>query len=110
MNYTYKSSRKYVENLYVVLKVIELEVESVISGKKTGQEFIAEFSESKDFEKKQKEAREVLGVEEGTLDLNYIDSRYKDLAKKYHPDMPDGNAEKFKEINMAHKILRRELQ
>ncbi|MBS3114183.1 hypothetical protein J4448_03705 [Candidatus Woesearchaeota archaeon] len=32
------------------------------------------------------------------------------MAKKYHPDMPEGNVDKFKEINRAHKILRRELQ
>jgi len=27
-----------------------------------------------------------------------------------HPDMPNGNVEKFKEINKAHKILKRELE
>jgi len=32
------------------------------------------------------------------------------LAKKYHPDMSEENVDKFKEINRAHKILRRELQ
>jgi len=31
------------------------------------------------------------------------------LAKETHPDMPDGDTEKFKMINRAHKILKREL-
>ena len=60
-----------------------------------------------DYEKK---AREVLGIDEDSIDLSQIDSKYKELAKKYHPDMPGGDANKFKQINHAHKILRRELQ
>src|SRR3989344_5985469 len=110
LHYSYNSPKKYVENLYVVLKVIELEVNALLAGQRTQQEFISEFSEGDDFEDKRKEAREILGVAPDALDLNYIDSKYKDLAKKYHPDMPDGNTDKFKEINHAHKILRRELQ
>ena len=110
LHYSYKSPKKYVENLYIVFKVIELEVNALLAGQKTQQEFISEFSEGDDFEDKRKEAREILGVAPDALDLNYIDSKYKDLAKKYHPDMPDGNTDKFKEINHAHKILRRELQ
>ena len=110
LHYSYKSPKKYVENLYIVFKVIELEVNALLAGQKTQQEFISEFSEGDDFEDKRKEAREILAVAPDALDLNYIDSKYKDLAKKYHPDMPDGNTDKFKEINHAHKILRRELQ
>lgn len=110
LHYSYKSPNKYVENLYAVLKVIELEVNALLAGQKTMQEFISEFSESGDFEDKRKEARETLGVAPDTLDLGHIDSRYKYLAKKYHPDMPEGDIGKFREINNAHKILRRELQ
>ena len=110
LHYSYKAAQKYVENLYVVFKVIELEVNALLSEQKTLREFISEFSEDKDVEDKRKEAREILGVAPDDLDLDSIDLKYKDLAKKYHPDMPEGNAEKFKEINRAHKILRRELQ
>ncbi len=110
MHFSYNSSMKYVENLYVVLKVIELEVNALVSGQKAMRDFISEFSENEDVEEKRKEAREILGVDTTSLDLEVIDSKYKDLAKKHHPDMPEGNAEKFKEINKAHKILRRELQ
>ncbi len=110
MHYSYKASKKYVDNLQMVFKVIELEVNALLSGQKTPEEFVHEFSEDKDVEEIRKKARETLGVEHDVLDLAHIDIKYKELAKKYHPDMPDGNVEKFKEINHAHKILRRELQ
>jgi len=34
-----------------------------------------------------------------------IKKRYLRLSKKFHPDMPDGDTEKFQEINKAYKIL-----
>ena len=110
LHYSYKASPKYVENLYVVFKVIELEVNALISKKKSREEFIHEFSEDNDVKAKHKEAREILGVGEDSIDMKHIDSRYRELAKKHHPDMPEGNIEKFKQINQAHKTLRRELQ
>ena len=110
LHYSYRAAPKYVENLYVVSKLIELEVSALVSGEKTPEEFITEFSENKDIKTRRKEAREILGVDENSIDLENIDSRYKELAKKYHPDMPEGNISKFKQINHAHKVLRRELQ
>lgn len=110
LHYSHNSPRKYVENLSVVLKVIELEVDALIHERKTLQEFIAEFSEEKDVEKRRKEARDILGVGHDVHDFNVIDANYKALAKKHHPDMPEGDVAKFKEINHAHKILKRELQ
>jgi len=108
--YRYKIAKKYVENLYIVSKVLEFEVNSLLTKKKTREEFIADFSEDRDVEEKRKEARTVLGVEHDVIDLEVIDARYKDLAKKNHPDMPGGDTEKFKAINHAHKVLKRELQ
>ena len=108
--YSYNKCAKFVENLYVVSKVIELEVDALLEKKKTLQDFINEFSEDKDISNKRKEARKVLGVDEDSLDFNLINEKYKFLAKEHHPDMPSGNMEKFKEINNAHKILKRELE
>ncbi len=34
-----------------------------------------------------------------------IKNNYQLLSKKYHPDMPGGDAEKFREINEAYKII-----
>ncbi|MEK6937299.1 MAG: J domain-containing protein [Nanoarchaeota archaeon] len=109
MYYSYKSAKKYVDNLYVVYKVIEFEVNDLLAGTITFQEFLSEFSEKDDVENTRKEAREVLGIDQDVLDFNIIDKRYKELAKKYHPDINGGDAEMFKKINIAHKILKREL-
>jgi len=110
MYYSYKSAKKYVDNLYVVYKVIEFEVADLLSEKKTFEEFLLDFTEKDDVENMRKEAREILGVEQDVIDINQIDKNYKKLAKKYHPDMPEGDIELFKKINNAHKILKRELR
>jgi preprotein translocase subunit Sec63 len=34
-----------------------------------------------------------------------VKKRYLKLSKKYHPDMPNGDTQKFQEINKAYKIL-----
>ena len=31
--------------------------------------------------------------------------KYQKLSKKYHPDMPTGDAAKFREINEAYKLV-----
>ncbi len=108
--YSYNGSLKFVENLYVVMKVIELEVNALLNGEKTAEEFIRNFSEDHDIEAQRKEAREILGVEPDSLDLELINRKYKLLAKEHHPDMPGGNPETFKAINRAHKMLKRELE
>ena len=110
LHFSYKAGTKYVENLYVVSKLIEIEVKEVVDGKKTIEQFIEDFSENKNIEKERKAARELLGVDSDTLDMAVISKKYKVLAKDLHPDMPNGNLEKFKKLNNAHKTLKRELE
>ncbi len=109
LHYSYAAASKYVENLYVVSQVIEKEVIALAEGKKTIEEFIHDFAEDSDIKKQREDARELLGVPLGSTDWALIDKRYKILAKGCHPDTPDGDHEKFKAINNAHKILKREL-
>ncbi|MBI5064677.1 J domain-containing protein [Candidatus Woesearchaeota archaeon] len=82
----------------------------MLAGQKTFEEFISAFTEDDDVEKSRIEAREILGIEKDVTDFEVIDAKFKELAKKAHPDMPTGNTEQFKKINHAHKILRRELR
>lgn len=46
----------------------------------------------------------VLGVSKNSS-IDEIKKTYRDLAKKYHPDMEGGDEEKFKEISDAYDIL-----
>jgi len=109
MYYSHNMQSKYVDNLHVLFKVIEKESNLVLSEKKTFNDFISEFREEKDVEDKRKEAREFFGVGHDSNDLEIITKKYKALAKELHPDMPSGDIEKFKQLNIAHKILKREL-
>jgi DnaJ-class molecular chaperone len=39
-----------------------------------------------------------------------LKAKYLKLSKKYHPDMPGGDAQKFREINEAYKLIQRYMQ
>lgn len=107
--YSYNGCVRFVENLYVVAKIIELEVNSLLAEQKSVDDFIRDFSEDQNIEEMRKEARKTLGLESDVRDVDVINRRYKQLAKEHHPDMASGDAVKFKEINRAHKMLLREL-
>ncbi len=107
--YSYNRSRKFVENLYVVFKVMEAEVNAVFNKEKTVEQFIIDFSEDEKVEDERKAARELLGVEEDCNNMDLMSQNYKKMAKEHHPDVEGGSQEKFKEINNAHKTLKREL-
>jgi len=107
--FSYKSANSFIENLYIISKVLEFEVDSLLNKEKTMDEFLAEFVEDEDVEKQRKEARDLLGVDHNSLDIEHIDKQYKLLAKEHHPDVDGGSIDKFKAINKAHKILRKEL-
>ena len=110
LHYSYNRCNKYAENLYVVSKLIELEIKAIIDGNKTVEEFIKDFEEEDDDEEERKKARELLGLEQDIIDLKIINKKYKDLSKNCHPDTENGDVEKFKELNKAHKVLKRELE
>jgi DnaJ family protein A protein 2 len=47
---------------------------------------------------------EVLGINRDAT-INEIKKAYRKLSMKYHPDRPNGDEEKFKQINFANEIL-----
>lgn len=106
--YEYSQCLKFVENLAVVCKVLELEVARVIDGHKNPMEFAREFESHEDVDEHRQAARETLGLSENEKSMDTINEAYKQLAKKHHPDA-GGDMEKFKEINKAHKLLKKEL-
>jgi len=107
--YSYNKASNYVQNLFIVSKVIESALNAIAKDKITVEEFISQFTEEKDVEEERKKARELLGVDEDSMDMDEIHKNYKKLAREHHPDMENGSLEKFKEINKAHKLLKREL-
>lgn len=109
-HYSYARRDNYAENLYVVTKLLELELQSVAEGKKTFEDFAKDSEEDEDVQEKRKEARKLLGVEEDCMDFALIDAHYKKLAKDAHPDRPNGSTGEFKKLNSAHKTLKRELE
>ena len=109
MYYSHNMQNKFVDNLHVLFRVIEIESNLVLSEKKTFDDFISEFREDSDVDDKRKEARKFFGVDPDSNDLEIITTKYKAMAKELHPDMPSGDTEKFKQLNIAHKILKREL-
>ena len=106
--FSYNGAPKFVENLAMVEHVIKHFIDLLIKEEITHEEFLELFSEDKDIRKQRIAAREVLEVEEDSTDFEKMHQNYKRLSKECHPDMPGGDAEKFKRINVAHKILRKE--
>ena len=51
-----------------------------------------------------KDYYKILGVEK-TASQDEIKKAFRKLAHKYHPDKPDGDEAKFKEINEAYQVL-----
>lgn len=109
-HYSYHACTTFIENLWVVYKVLEAEVKRVETNDWTVEEFAYSFAEKTDVTEQRREAREIIGVSEDCFDMALIKKKYKVLAKQHHPDMPNGDHEQFQKINRAHKILQKELE
>ncbi len=109
LKYSYSLMPKFVENLYIIDKVLKLEVERLVSEEINADQFCREFSEDDNLSSQLVDARKLLGVSDNETDFELISKKYKDLARKYHPDMPEGNHEMFQKINAAHKLIKKEL-
>ncbi len=109
LKYSYSLQPRFVDNLYIIEKVLEAEVAKLLDGEITKDQFQREFQEDDDLGDQLSEARKTLEVAEDEKDFDIIAKSYKQLAKKYHPDMSEGNPEMFKKINAAHKLIKKEL-
>jgi hypothetical protein len=109
LKYSYGLMPKFIENLAIIEKVLKLEVERLLSKEILVDDFIREFTEDDDLIEQRIEARKTVCVSPDEMDIEKINHNYKLLAKKYHPDMPEGDHECFQRINAAHKLLKKEL-
>lgn len=109
LKYTYSLMPRFIDNLYVVDQILGVFVYQLLEKEITLDQFQREFSDDKNQDKKLLHARKTLGVDEDETDLELISSKYKTLAKKHHPDM-GGDHEMFQKINVAHKMIKKELE
>lgn len=110
--FSYSKAKRFVDNLYLISKLINLEVREVVEKRKDIHEFYSMFNESKSdmkaLDKSLNEAKLLLGVEENEDDIDTINLAYKKLARKHHPDL-GGSMEEFQKVNKAHKLIRKEM-
>jgi hypothetical protein len=106
--YFSRQGASFLENLYVISKVLSLEIDAVLEKREPMSDFISKFVEKEEIVELRKKARETLGVEPDCTDLAEIKKKYKEHAKAHHPDA-GGSVESFKELSVAFKILTREL-
>lgn len=109
LKYSYSLMPKFVDNLYIIDKVLKIEVAKLLADEISIDQFTNEFSEDDDLTEQLKEARKTLGVDENENDFELISKKYKELARKCHPDMPSGDHIAFQRINAAHKLIKKEL-
>ncbi len=109
LKYSYALMPKFVENLFIIDKILKIEVARLLSKEILPDDFIREFSEDEDLIDQRIEARKTLCLKPDEMDIEVVNKNYKHLAKKYHPDMPNGDHESFQKINVAHKLLKKEL-
>ncbi|MCA9486844.1 DnaJ domain-containing protein [Candidatus Woesearchaeota archaeon] len=101
-------TRRFIDNLYLIMKLLEICVSELVSGKISKEDFLKLFREERNVKLHRRESREILGVSENEMSLEVITNAYKKLAKLHHPDR-GGDVETFQNINFAHKTLKREL-
>ncbi|MDA3854819.1 MAG: DnaJ domain-containing protein [Candidatus Woesearchaeota archaeon] len=111
MRMSYTMTKRFIDNLYIIMELIKLEVNEVLNGKKHISEFYQTFSEDSSRKKIGKEldaAKKALGLNEDERDVDKINQVYKKLARSHHPDL-GGDLEEFQKINKAHKLIKKEM-
>lgn len=107
-NHFYKcqSQKRPADNLAAVEQLVHQEVLFIERGIKTFAQVMNQFAlpAPEDIEISFN-PRQILGVPENIDDLDYIKFKYREAAKKYHPDK-GGDPEEFKKIKKAYEMLK----
>jgi len=109
--FSFSMTKRFIDNLFVIREIIRIEVNEVLTGKKTIDEFMHLFAsdgDRKEIKKDLNQAKKTLGLDEDEHDIKKINDTYKKLARKHHPDL-GGELEEFQKINKAHKLIKKEM-
>ena len=110
--FSYSKAKRFVDNLYLISKLITNEVREVVENRKDIYEFYSMFNETKSemkaLDKSLSDAKLLLGLEKREDNIDTINLAYKKLARKHHPDL-GGDIEEFQNINKAHKLILKEM-
>jgi len=111
LRFSFGQTKRFIDNLFIILELVKLEVELVLTNQKNIHEFYHVFSADsgrKEIKKDLNEARKTLGIDDDEKDPEVINKIYKKLARSHHPDL-GGDLEEFQKINKAHKLIKKEL-
>jgi len=111
LRFSYSMTKRFIDNLYIIMKLVELEVQEVLNGEKDLHNFYHTFTEDgnrKEIAKEIKQAKLDLGLNEDEQDLETIEKTYKKLARSSHPDL-GGSLEEFQKVNKAHKLIKKHM-
>lgn len=98
-----------VDNVASISQVIEQDIKSIRRGLKSFGQIMNQFQIEAPMGKREKTSREIIGVEESCSDIDYILFKYKQKAKKIHPDKT-GNKQEMQKLNDALAELDAELR
>ena len=108
-SYRCNSQKRYLDNLGVIANVIEMDTYAIRTGLKSFAQVMAQYKIGYDPNGiKIRTAREIVGVDAGNKDFDYITYKWKQKAKELHPDV-EGSTQKMQELNGAYEELKKEL-
>lgn len=104
--YRCQSQNRPVDNLAAVEQLVHQEVLFIQRGIKTLGQMLNQFAlPAPEDIKDSFDPRKVLGIPKNVTDKEYIKYKFREAAKKHHPDK-GGDPEKFKDIQKAWEMLK----
>ena len=109
-SYKCNTQPRAVDNVAAISQIIEPDSKAIRRGLKTFGQVMNQFRLDYDPNApRTKTPREILGIPEHINDPDYIKYKYKQKAKKVHPDQ-GGDAKQFRELKEAYDNIQKELE
>ena len=97
--FSHNSQRRYIDNLFILSKLVEKEIQALLNNQITKQNLIDKYTQEKLEDDFRNKAIEILDLKKNNFDKETLNKNYKELAKKFHPDKEGGSVDEFKKIN-----------